>query len=753
MRLVAPIERNGGAVGLDVASETERRTAALRSLDTGLAHLTGPITIAQAQGRPNCAMLLMLPVFPGGATPGTKTARHAAAVGWAYAPLVIDEVVAGIAAQFDEVAFAIDDLAANATLFREDDFLDDPVGGPTRRVTLALFGRIWALRLQGTPALALMNPPQDWRAAAAVDLALGALLAGVLHLILRQLGAQRSARAALEAEVDERTRELSQSNAVLAAMLSQTGAAVVALDAGGVVRLFNPAAERLLGWSAAEIVGRQMGGRLLDPAEVDAALRALAARAGPVAPRGPLGLVEALTAAGRASGEWALARRDGSSVPALLDLRIAPTPEGGMIVAVAVDLSRQKAVEAALIEARAAAETANAAKSAFLATMSHEIRTPMNGVMGMTSLLLGTNLDPEQRRFAGVIQSSAEALLRILDDILDISKLEAGGVRLEAIPFAPARIVADVAALLAPRAADKGVAIALEIADSLGGRIGDPSRLRQVALNLLGNAIKFTSAGQVLLALDAAEDGALRLAVRDTGIGMTAEQRARLFQKFTQADDSITRRFGGTGLGLAITHELVTLMGGAIAVDSAPGEGTIFTVTLPLPGCDLPVDVFETGIDADPPAARADRRILLVEDNAVNAAVARTLLEKAGYAVRIADDGEQALAAFAEETFAMILMDAQMPVMDGVEATRRIRADEGARGLRRTPIVALSANAMDGARAIYDEAGMDDSVTKPFRADILLATAARWALQDVQPPRGGGGEPLLAGSEPQVGMG
>jgi CHASE1-domain containing sensor protein len=247
IRLIEPVAQNRQAVGLDVASETARKTAALRSLDTGLAHLTAPITIMQAEARPNRAMLLMLPIFPGGETPPWRDERHAAATGWAYAPLVIDEVVADIAAQFDEVAFAIDDLASETRLFRGERFADDPEGRPTRRVTLALFGRIWAVHLQGTPVLALKTPPQDWRAAAALDLSLGLLLAGVVHLILRQLATQQAARAALEVEVADRTRALSRSNAVLSAMLSQTGAAVVAFDARGVVQLFNPAAERLLG--------------------------------------------------------------------------------------------------------------------------------------------------------------------------------------------------------------------------------------------------------------------------------------------------------------------------------------------------------------------------------------------------------------------------------------------------------------------------------------------------------------------------
>jgi signal transduction histidine kinase/ActR/RegA family two-component response regulator len=734
IRLVEPADRNSQAMGLDVASEEERRTAALRSLDTGLAHLTGPITIVQAEGAPNKAMLLMLPIFPGGATPPTKAARHAAAIGWAYSPLVIDEVVADIAAQFDEVAFTIDDLASGVRLFREDQFAGDPTDRSMRRVTLAIWGRIWAINLQATPALAQMYPPQDPKIAAAFDLMLGLLLAGVVHLVLRQLATQRGARAALETEVAERTREVSRSNAVLSAMLAQTGAAVMALDARGVVRLFNPAAERLLGWTAAEIIGQPMGGRLLDPAEVDAKLNAIAISVGGIAPRGPVALAEALAAAGRASAEWTLIRRDGSAVPALLDLRIAPSPEGAMVVAVAVDLSNQKAAEAALVEARAVAETANAAKSAFLAAMSHEIRTPMNGVMGMTSLLLGTRLDEEQRRFAQIILSSAEALLTILDDILDISKLEAGRVRLEAIPFSPARIATDGAALMRPRANEKGVTLSVDIAPDAGGRLGDPARLRQILLNLLGNALKFTSAGSVKIVVDSGSDDCLRISVRDSGIGMSDEQMGQLFEKFTQADASITRRFGGTGLGLAICHELATLMGGSITVESAPQAGATFTVTLPLARCDLPHEAVETCWDGAGVVAQTRRRILVVEDNAINAVIVQTLLEKSGYAVRLASDGSEAVAACAEERFAAVLMDAQMPVMDGLEATRRIRADEIAQRRPRTPIVALSANILEGMRALYTEAGMDDSVSKPFRAEVLLAVVGRWTAADAPPP-------------------
>jgi CheY-like chemotaxis protein len=365
----------------------------------------------------------------------------------------------------------------------------------------------------------------------------------------------------------------------------------------------------------------------------------------------------------------------------------------------------------------------------------------MNAILGMSYLALQGPLEPRQHRYVETVHRSAESLLAIINDILDFSKVEAGKLDMERIDFDLSDVIDHIASLIGMQAQDKGLQLLFHPSPTVPTHlIGDPTRLGQILLNLGGNAVKFTERGEIVVGIDLAErdetSALLRFEVRDSGIGMTLEQQKQLFQPFTQADASTSRRYGGTGLGLAICRRLVALMDGDIHVDSEPGVGSRFSFTARLGLQPARAGAVETGHRRPPDALQLQQaglrgaRILLVEDNPINQELARDLLSRVGIVVTIAEDGQQAIDILGTQSFDGVLMDCQMPVLDGYEATAILRREPALRGL---PIIAMTANAMVGDRDKALAAGMDDHIGKPIKVAEMFATLSRWISPDRLP--------------------
>ncbi len=522
----------------------------------------------------------------------------------------------------------------------------------------------------------------------------------------------------------EQLQLLEASSQLKAVLDSITKVAIIATDANLIIKLFNAGAEELLGYTSEELVGRATPMVLHDPVEIYANGSSGDALRGWGVVVQPAMLKKAC--------EWTYLRKDGSRLMVSQTVVAMHSGQGDLLgyVSVARDISVEKKYEESLRETARKAELASDAKSRFLANMSHEIRTPMNAVIGLSYLLEQTSLDQQQSSFLKKINAASRTLLALINDVLDMSKIEAGELLVEQLPFSLQQVIKDVTDEMFVHANAKGISLTCEAPTDLPASLqGDARRIHQILTNLLSNAIRFTDRGSVVLSVSLAEASAQRaslcFAVRDTGIGISPAAQARLFAPFSQADASITRRFGGTGLGLSIVKSLVDLMGGTLSVNSAPGRGSEFKVTLDfeLVPASAPVDLDAMSNDKEE-RSLSSVKVLLVDDSDVNLDVTTRILELAGARVRVAKNGLEAVEQVQAQPhqFDIVLMDVQMPVLDGCEAASRIR---GELGLLDLPIIALTAGALHSERQLALAAGMDDFIVKPFDAAKLVRSVLR----------------------------
>jgi len=523
------------------------------------------------------------------------------------------------------------------------------------------------------------------------------------------IGTDNTARKLVEAEQKKLDQRLRDQQFYTRSLIEANIDAIMTTDPSGIITDVNKQMEALTGSTRDELIGAPFKSYFTDPERAEAGIKLVLSEKKVTDYE--------LTACARNGKQTVV------SYNATTFYDRGRTLQG--VFAAARDVTEGKRVEAELQQAKAAAESASRTKSDFLASMSHEIRTPMNGIIGIADLLAKTSLTPEQDKYVQIFRRAGDNLLNLINDILDLSKVEAEQIELERTGFSLNDLLEKVTEMLAGRAGEKGLALVCEIApDVPGDRIGDPTRLRQVLLNLVGNAIKFTESGEVTLRVapdpDASLPGALRFTISDTGIGIPDEKLGAVFERFTQADSSTTRKHGGSGLGLTISKRLVELMDGRIWVESAVGKGSVFSFTVPLEISRRATQRTAVPAGTGPEAPLPALQILLVEDSPDNRTITVAYLQDTPYRVEIAENGAIACEKFTAGHYDLVLMDRQMPVMDGLTATRAIRKWEAANHRPPTPIIALTASALKGDQEKFVAAGCTAYLTKPIKQEVLL---------------------------------
>lgn len=727
--------RNLRAFGFDMLTESVRRAALTQARDSGLPTLSGKVRLVQETNSDvQTGALLYLPIYRKGMPLATPVERREALEGFVYSPFRMNDFMTGtLGTETAEIALQIfdGDRADESALMYSSGSLSaeqqaeypNPL---TRQTTISLAEHQWTLKITTLPAFETSIDRQK----SIVVLVGGSLISLLLFFVVRNLTTLREDAKTL---AEQLTVAFTESEIRFGTLVNAASEfAIIATDVSGTIKIFNTGAEQMLGYRDVDLVNRQTPSVLHVREEVEARGAALSRLLGH--PVTGFEVFVAMARLGRAeTREWTYVRQDGSRLPVQLTVTAMRDSAGEVMgfLGIGKNISHEKEAAQLLLDAMERAEDASRAKSDFVASMSHEIRTPMNAVLGISKLLSNTHLSAEQSKYLQMLRGAGESLLAILNDVLDFSKLEAGHLAIAPAPFRLDDVLSALATVMSVNAADKDLELVIgvepDVPDAL---IGDAQRLQQVLVNLIGNAIKFTEQGEVALLVQRvsadAQTASLCLRVRDTGIGITPEQQARLFAPFTQADSSIARRFGGTGLGLAISKRLVSLMGGTISLDSTIGAGSEFQVVLPL--ARQPGQASE-----DNARSRGRLRILVVDDNPTSLDYLCKTITSWQWQVDGVASGKQALErvrqlALRDEFYDAVVADWQMPGMDGLRTLQEIRA---ALPMRRLPGVVM-VNAFNHGTLMQSPAATDiDAVLiKPVTSSSLFDS-----LHEVQAAR------------------
>ena len=725
IKFIEPIAANGPAIGLDIGFEARRRKAAEAARDTGEARITERITLVQDQQK-TPGFLLLRPVYRRGAAFDTPAERRSALRGWVFAPFLASGLIADLTGNQGK-QFTMTIRAGDHSEPTEQIFSDSPprrqAGFSTTR-TIPVMGQAWTVTWDSTEQFEASADTDKPNLVLGAGLALTLCFACLLHSYARRHAEIRDQIEAKKRGRDQAIAAFFESERRFGDLAGLSPGGIIRSDPFGFCIYVNDSWLTLTGLAASEALGAGWISAIHD-AERDVFHR---------------NWQQAIDDGIEYRATFRFLHQDGTSRWADMITRpeLSETGEIRGFISVAMDATDRMEMERALQAARRQAEAAVEAKSSFLANMSHEIRTPMNGVIGFTELILKSELSDNQRRQVQLIADSGRSMMRLLNDILDLSKVEAGQMKITSEPVDLNQLITSSISLMAALANDKGIGLSFEIADDVPGVISsDGMRLRQVLLNLLGNAVKFTSKGAVSLRVRLAPDDPLRLRleVEDTGIGIARDRQAIIFDQFVQADPSIARDHGGTGLGLTISSRLTQLLGGELSLNSRLDQGSTFVVSLPIAIADHSGAAARPAVETSTERRRAPRRprccrILLVEDHDINQILMTDMLNQMGIDVEVAGNGAIAvdMVTAPDQTvdrFDLVLMDMNMPVMNGLDATCAIRAA----GIDASvlPIVALTANAFNEDIASCLAAGMQAHLAKPVNVHGLEQAVDRWA--------------------------